>query len=160
MILAFTPQKNVCLSLPLIIEQEGIIMEEAFAREEGQGLVEYALVLVLVATVVIAILLLLGPVVGNVFSNVVIALQKESGMPSPITHLSTGRYGMAGNDVWVTVTVSESMSVTATDSQSGHYTTFTCGGTCSGVILAVGENAGTVTVMAGGYSASASYPAK
>jgi pilus assembly protein Flp/PilA len=39
--------------------------------EEGQGLVEYALILVLVAIVVIAILLLLGPVVGNVFSNVV-----------------------------------------------------------------------------------------
>jgi pilus assembly protein Flp/PilA len=40
-------------------------------REEGQGLVEYALVLVLIAVVVIAILLLLGPVVGNVFSNLV-----------------------------------------------------------------------------------------
>jgi pilus assembly protein Flp/PilA len=39
--------------------------------EEGQGLVEYALILVLVAIVVIAILLLLGPVVGNVFSNIV-----------------------------------------------------------------------------------------
>lgn len=40
-------------------------------REEGQGLVEYALILVLVAVVVIAILLLLGPVIGNVFSNIV-----------------------------------------------------------------------------------------
>lgn len=40
-------------------------------REKGQGLVEYALILVLVAIVVIAILLLLGPVVGNVFSNIV-----------------------------------------------------------------------------------------
>ena len=40
-------------------------------RERGQGLVEYALILVLVAIVVIAILLILGPVVGNVFSNIV-----------------------------------------------------------------------------------------
>jgi pilus assembly protein Flp/PilA len=40
-------------------------------REKGQGLVEYALILVLVAIVVIAILLLLGPIVGNVFSNIV-----------------------------------------------------------------------------------------
>jgi pilus assembly protein Flp/PilA len=40
-------------------------------HEKGQGLVEYALILVLVAIVVIAILLLLGPVVGNVFSNIV-----------------------------------------------------------------------------------------
>jgi pilus assembly protein Flp/PilA len=36
----------------------------------GQGLVEYALILALVAVVVIAILLLLGPAVGNVFSKV------------------------------------------------------------------------------------------
>ncbi len=39
-------------------------------REEGQGLVEYALILVLVAIVVIAILVLLGPQVANIFSKV------------------------------------------------------------------------------------------
>ena len=39
-------------------------------REEGQGLVEYALILVLVAIVVIAILTLLGPQIGNVFSRI------------------------------------------------------------------------------------------
>lgn len=39
-------------------------------REEGQGLVEYALILVLVAIVVIVILALLGPAIGNVFSNI------------------------------------------------------------------------------------------
>jgi pilus assembly protein Flp/PilA len=39
-------------------------------REDGQGLVEYALVLVLVAIVVIAILTLLGPQIGNVFSQI------------------------------------------------------------------------------------------
>ena len=43
-------------------------------REKGQGLVEYALILVLVAIVVIAILLLLGPVIGNVFSTIVSSL--------------------------------------------------------------------------------------
>jgi pilus assembly protein Flp/PilA len=40
-------------------------------REEGQGLVEYALILVLVAVVVIVILALLGPAIGNIFSNIV-----------------------------------------------------------------------------------------
>ena len=39
-------------------------------REEGQGLVEYALILVLVALVVIAILAVIGPQVANVFSRV------------------------------------------------------------------------------------------
>lgn len=49
------------------------------SRQEGQGLVEYALILVLVAIVVIAILLLLGPTIGNVFSNVVAVLEDASG---------------------------------------------------------------------------------
>jgi pilus assembly protein Flp/PilA len=40
------------------------------AREQGQGLVEYALILVLVAIVVIAILLLVGPQIANIFSQV------------------------------------------------------------------------------------------
>lgn len=39
--------------------------------EQGQGLVEYALILVMVAMVVIIVLALLGPVIGNTFSNVV-----------------------------------------------------------------------------------------
>ena len=37
---------------------------------KGQGLVEYALILVLVAVVVIVVMALLGPAIGNVFSNI------------------------------------------------------------------------------------------
>jgi pilus assembly protein Flp/PilA len=40
-------------------------------KEKGQGLVEYALILVLVAVVVIAILALLGPAIANIFNNIV-----------------------------------------------------------------------------------------
>ncbi len=43
-------------------------------KEKGQGLVEYALILVLVAVVVIAILTLLGPAIGNVFSQIMSSL--------------------------------------------------------------------------------------
>lgn len=43
-------------------------------EEKGQGLVEYALILVLVAVVVIAVLSLLGPAIGNVFSTIVDAI--------------------------------------------------------------------------------------
>jgi len=39
-------------------------------REEGQGLLEYGLILVLVAVIVAAILLLLGPAIGNLFSTI------------------------------------------------------------------------------------------
>jgi pilus assembly protein Flp/PilA len=38
--------------------------------ERGQGLVEYALIIFLVAIVVIAILLLLGPQIGLVFNSI------------------------------------------------------------------------------------------
>lgn len=40
-------------------------------HEEGQGLVEYAMILILVAVVVIVLLALFGSSVGNLFSNVV-----------------------------------------------------------------------------------------
>ena len=40
-------------------------------REEGQGLVEYALIISLVAIIVIVVLAILGPSIGNIFSNVV-----------------------------------------------------------------------------------------
>jgi pilus assembly protein Flp/PilA len=45
-----------------------------FAKEEGQGLVEYALILVLIAIVVIGILTLLGNKISAVFSSIGSAL--------------------------------------------------------------------------------------
>ena len=40
-------------------------------KEKGQGLVEYALILVFVAIVIIVILAILGPAIGNVFSEMI-----------------------------------------------------------------------------------------
>jgi pilus assembly protein Flp/PilA len=45
-------------------------------QEEGQGMVEYALILVLVAIVVIAILIILGPQIGNIFSRITSGLMR------------------------------------------------------------------------------------
>ena len=42
-----------------------------FAKEKGQGLVEYALILVLVAIVVIVVLAILGPSISNIFQNII-----------------------------------------------------------------------------------------
>ena len=39
-------------------------------QEKGQGLVEYAIILVFVAIGVIAIMRLIGPKVGNIFSTI------------------------------------------------------------------------------------------
>lgn len=41
-----------------------------FAKEEGQGLVEYGLILVLIAVVVIGVLTLVGGKVSTLFSTV------------------------------------------------------------------------------------------
>ena len=40
-------------------------------QENGQGLVEYALILVLVSIVALVLLFLLGPTIGNVFSAII-----------------------------------------------------------------------------------------
>jgi pilus assembly protein Flp/PilA len=57
--------------------QDGNRMKKLRKREEGQGLVEYAL-LVLVAVVVIVILSQMGPAIGNIFSTIVGALDGSS----------------------------------------------------------------------------------
>ncbi len=46
------------------------MLRSFFAKEDGQGLVEYALILVLIAIVVIGVLTLLGGKVSTVFSNI------------------------------------------------------------------------------------------
>ncbi len=45
-------------------------------KEKGQGLVEYALILVLVAVVVIVVMQILGPTIGNVFSEIIARLSQ------------------------------------------------------------------------------------
>ena len=51
--------------------REVVIKVVFIPSHEGQGLVEYALILVLVAVAVIAVMILAGPVIGNVFSTIV-----------------------------------------------------------------------------------------
>jgi pilus assembly protein Flp/PilA len=51
------------------------MFNKLLSREKGQGLVEYALILVLVAIVVIAVLLLLGPQINQAFCRVANVLE-------------------------------------------------------------------------------------
>jgi pilus assembly protein Flp/PilA len=39
-------------------------------KDAGQGLVEYAFILVLVVLIVIVVIVLLGPAVGDMYSNI------------------------------------------------------------------------------------------
>ena len=60
--------------------------------ERGQGLVEYSLILVLVAIVVIVALSLLGPSIGNVFSQVVDELNMLGGGNNDVVVIITADY--------------------------------------------------------------------
>jgi|DewCreStandDraft_5_1066085.scaffolds.fasta_scaffold00164_45 pilus assembly protein Flp/PilA len=53
-------------------------LEERLRAERGQALVEYALILVLIAVVVIAMLILLGARVNNVFNFIANAMNQPS----------------------------------------------------------------------------------
>ena len=146
-------------------------MKRKTQQEGGQGLVEYALILVLVAVVVIAVLTLLGPQVGNVFSRVVNGLGVVDssggsggggGNPSPTANLITVTAFRSGGDVVVQVQVTGTVNITAVDSQSGKTASMSCPGSgCSVNLPSVGPNPGSITVTAdGGNSLSASYPAQ
>lgn len=55
----------------LPVEIPGVVDETLpETAESGQGLVEYGLIIFLVAIVVIAVLLLVGPRIGSVFSRI------------------------------------------------------------------------------------------
>jgi pilus assembly protein Flp/PilA len=59
--------------------------------EKGQGLVEYAIILVFVAIVVIAVMRLLGPKIGNTFSTINSSLPEPSPPKKKKGALSFGR---------------------------------------------------------------------
>jgi pilus assembly protein Flp/PilA len=62
--------KTISGSLPGKSKRKEVTFMLFSPKEKGQGLVEYALILVLVAIVVIAALMILGPIIGTVFSKV------------------------------------------------------------------------------------------
>lgn len=62
------------------------------SSEGGQGLVEYALILVLVSLVVIVVLSLLGPSIGNVFSNIVDDLNMLGGGNNYVVAITRADY--------------------------------------------------------------------
>ena len=50
--------------------KKGITIMLFAPKEKGQGLVEYAIILALVAIVVIAVMRVLGPKIGSTFSTI------------------------------------------------------------------------------------------
>ena len=53
-----------------LTERDLHMLSRYFGRSRGQGLVEYALIIALVAIVVIGTLILLGPQIATIFQNI------------------------------------------------------------------------------------------
>lgn len=49
-------------------------MQKFLSPQSGQGLVEYAMILLLVAVVIIGVLTLMGPQIGNLYGRVVVCV--------------------------------------------------------------------------------------
>jgi pilus assembly protein Flp/PilA len=148
-------------------------------REEGQGLVEYALILVLVAIVVIVILTLLGNQVSLVFLRVTAGLEGQiitgEGTEYIISSFSVGgatpgqpscNLSIQGLSVTMlqdgSPVAQQSIAVSATSSSggtgSGSGTTNASGTASIGSFTVSGNcNSGSVTVSIGGNSRTVSY---
>ncbi len=93
-------------------------MKHHLKRQEGQGLVEYALILVLVAIVVIAILALLGPTINAAFARVIAALNGQEITGTGTEYIITGMSASAsGSAPFCTVTVSNMQVTVLEDGQ-------------------------------------------
>lgn len=58
------------MSLICDLFMKGRLIMLSAQKEKGQGLVEYALIIVLIALVVIVAMNAIGPTIGNVFNNI------------------------------------------------------------------------------------------
>ena len=109
-------------------------------KEKGQGLVEYALIIVLVAIVVIVALTALGPIIGDVFSNISYTLIH----PGVIDGASASA---TGGIVTITVTVSQPTTIQISGSVTGGGP---CSGTCTYNFPDPGGGSASVTATDGG----------
>ena len=113
-------------------------------NHKGQGLVEYALILTLVAVVVIAVLMALGPKIGGIFTSVNNSLSGvasgESAQPTPgptaVPTTSTST---------VSVTCPSSGAVDVKNMSGGpNGTSFHCSSGSSYTYTVMGQTSGTV----------------
>lgn len=127
-------------------------------REEGQGLVEYALILVLVAIVVIAILLQLGPQISYVFCEVNAVLSGGTCAVGGITDISVTSVQPVpgGANLSVTVTTSESLSVSVSTTMDSAGPT-NCNTSCSFTVKGPYPSGVVNATAAGGFAATTNY---
>ncbi len=138
-------------------------MKHLFSKylpEKGQGLVEYALLLVLIAVVVIGIVSLLGPTVGGIFSRIVgvfgessITIKKKGCEPAGGDKPHVDAQYKGGYDATVTLTISppvslvEDRQIADGDSWDGYHFQATSG---NGLTCSSAPTTFTITATKGG----------
>lgn len=120
-------------------------MRKKLSRERGQGLVEYALILVLVAVLVIGILLILGPSIRDVYNRVVQSLG-GAGLSKYITSTSPSVTDLGGGIYRLTVTVSVTEQTNVTLSSGGKSQTVSCSPSSCQVTVTNIPQSGSYTV--------------
>ena len=114
-------------------------MFKQISQEDGQGLVEYALLLVLVAIVAFVILSILGTQVATVFANVGEVIDGGS-----IVNMETERFG-SGQHVRLNITTNSNVRITAT-LEDGSSRSKNCNQSCSITFNNVGSSSGTIAL--------------
>lgn len=72
-----TPEAQGTVLPVRIVSEDGQVLWSAAKRRQeqaGQGMIEYALILTLMALVVLVVLMWFGPALGNIFSNITAGL--------------------------------------------------------------------------------------
>jgi Flp pilus assembly pilin Flp len=130
-------------------------LEQKFNHECGQALVEYSFIQIMIVLVVLAVLVLLGPMISSLYQQVVTSV---NGTDFSATAIRLG--GEHSNDIVVTVKAERPVNLTLRDRQSGTTLSGSCSASCSYTISSVGELANTVEVSGNGVSIEVSYPHK
>jgi hypothetical protein len=128
--------------------------------EGGQGLIEYVLVLALIALVGVVILTVFSHQL-SLFTDKVLVLVGGMG-GSLVSSVGAERSDDgSGDDVIVKVTTLQQTTITIVDSQSDQSVSLPCDNSCQRTLAEVGANAGTITVTdEEGRPVSATYPAQ
>lgn len=148
-------------------------MKVNLANNRGQSLVEYALILILVALVAVIILRLFGTSLAGVYSDIVHAIQnpqtlsrqpiviEESDPNATIRKVTIARVEQ-GNDLEVVMNVTADAEIVLSTS-SGRMTTRYClaAEPCVAGLSDVGDSAGVLTLsVVSGNAITATYPSK
>ena len=86
-------------------------MKKCFGRQDGQGLVEYSLILVLIAVVIVVVMSLMGMRLNQMFARIMLEIDHPGEFTGPtvnVTSLSvnaSSSWGFGGCDVDASATV-------------------------------------------------------